>query len=225
MSGIPLSLSTHAFTRALTLALASWAAAVCHAAGPIEAVGLFKDRAMLRVHGVEHYVRAGESTPEGARLVSATAELAVVTFQGETYRLTLSDSVGGAYEAVKDASISIAPDGHGQYRVGGAINGRSVDFLVDTGASVIAMSEQHARGLGIEFENSPDRAQVTTAQGKANSYLVSLDEVVVGGITTHNVRAAVIPGDYPVEVLLGMSFLRTVSMEESAGVLRLKQKY
>jgi aspartyl protease family protein len=207
------------------LLLTAVPAAAVHAAGPIEAVGLFKDRAMLRVHGVEHYVRSGESTPEGARLVSATAELAIVAYQGQTYRLSLSDAVGGTFAELRNASISIAPDDHGQYRVGGAINGRPVDFLVDTGASVIAMSEQQARSLGIEYANSPDRAQVTTAQGKASSYLVSLDEVVVGGIATHNVRAAVIPGAYPVEVLLGMSFLRMVSMEESAGVLRLTQKY
>jgi aspartyl protease family protein len=210
---------------AIALALLALLASYAHAAGPVEAVGLFKDRAMLRVHGIEHYVRAGETTPEGAHLVSATAEVAVVTYRGESYRLTLSDAVGGSFAEVRDATISIAPDDHGQYRVTGAINGRLVDFLVDTGASVVAMSEQHARSLGIEYEKSPDRAAVTTAQGKANSYLVDLDEVTVGGITTRHVRAAVIPGDYPVEVLLGMSFLRKVSLEESAGVLRLKQKY
>ena len=64
-----------------------------------------------------------------------------------------------------------------------------------------------------------------TAQGQANSYLVELDSVTVGGIETHHVRAAVIPGNYPVEVLLGMSFLHKVKMEQQAGVLVLKQPY
>ena len=49
------------------------------------------------------------------------------------------------------------------------------------------------------------------------------DRPAVGGIQTHNVRAAVIPGDYPLEVLLGMSFLHKVKMEQQAGVLVLKQ--
>jgi aspartyl protease family protein len=66
---------------------------------------------------------------------------------------------------------------------------------------------------------------VATAQGEVNAHLVSLDEVVVGGIAAHHVRAAVIPGSFPAEVLLGMSFLRTVSMQETAGVLQLTQKY
>ncbi len=191
---------------------------------PVEAVGLFKDRAMISVMGQHHYLHVGQTSPEGARLISATADTAVVAYAGETYRLTLTDRVGGSFAEVTDTSISIAPDELGQYRVGGAINGRAIGFLVDTGASVVAMSSVHARQLGIDYEASEDRAQVMTAQGQAQSYLVNLDSVNVGGIETHHVRAAVIPGSYPVEVLLGMSFLRKVAMNESDGVLQLKKK-
>ncbi len=192
---------------------------------PVEAVGLFKDRAMIRVMGAEHYLLVGQTSPEGAKLESANAETAIVSYAGQSYRLTLTDRVGGSFAEVKDTSISIAPDDLGQYRIGGAINGRTIGFLVDTGASVVAMSSVHATQLGIDYEASPDRAQVMTAQGTAQSYLVNLDTVNVGGIETHHVRAAVIPGSYPVEVLLGMSFLRKVTMAESGGVLQLKQKY
>jgi aspartyl protease family protein len=217
--------------RGIGLALAmlglSMTAPTAHSAStaPVEALGLFKDRAMIRVMGQERYLKVGETSVEGARLVTASAELAVVSYQGETYRLTLTDRVGGSFAQVTNASISIAPDSLGQYRVGGSINGRTVDFLVDTGASVIAMSSRQADVLGIKYEQSPDRAKVNTAQGQAQSYLVTLDTVNVGGVETQNVRAAVIPGSYPTEVLLGMSYLRQVSMDESAGVLRLKQKY
>lgn len=219
------SASARSWLAAFAAAALAILATGAHGIGPVEAVALFKDRAMLRVGTNSHYLSAGESSPEGARLVSATAELAVVQYQGKTYRLTLSDAVGGSFAEVKDAAISIAPDAQGQYRVGGSINGRTASFLVDTGASVVAMSEQHAKGLGLDYESSPDRAQVMTAQGQVNAYLVNLDEVVIGGISSNYVRAAVIPGEYPSEVLLGMSFLRKVSMEETAGVLRLKQKY
>lgn len=219
------------FLRAISIALAFavlWCGAlapVAFAAGPVEALGLFKDRALLRIHGIERYLKSGETSPEGARLVSSTAEAAVVTFQGETYRLTLSDAVGGTFATPTRTVVSIAPDDSGQYRVDGTVNGRPVGFLVDTGASVIAMSEVHARDLGVDFESSFDRTQVATAQGQVNAYLVSLDEVVVGGIAARRVRAAVIPGSFPAEVLLGMSFLRTVSIQETAGVLQLTQKY
>ena len=207
------------------LAVGAAVGCTCALAGaPVEAVGLFKDRAMLRVLGTEHYLTVGETSPEGARLDAATSEYAMVTYRGESYRLTLSNAVGGSFAAVTDASISISPDARGQYRVRGAINGRVVDFLVDTGASMVAISERDARSLGIDFESSTERAPVLTAQGQTQSYVVNLSQVVVGGIETQSVKAAVIPGSYPADILLGMSFLNKVSMEQSNGVLRLKQK-
>jgi aspartyl protease family protein len=192
---------------------------------PVEAVGLFKDRAMIRVLGKEHYLTIGQTSPEGATLVESDAQHAVVRYKDETYKLTLSDRVGGAFQAANQASLSIAPDEIGQYRMQGSINGHMVDFLVDTGASLVAISERTASQLGIRFADSPERAPVVTAQGQVNSYLVDLETLTIGGIQTHHIRAAVIPGDYPLEVLLGMSFLRKVKMDQQAGVLVLKQLY
>jgi aspartyl protease family protein len=202
-----------------TVAASSWANA------PVEAVGLFKDRAMIRVLGKEHYLTVGQTTPEGATLVESDAQHAVVRYKDETYKLTLSDRVGGTFQAPSQTSLSIAPDDIGQYRAQGSINGHMVDFLVDTGASLVAISERTAKQLGIRFADSPERAPVVTAQGQVNSYLVDLDSLTIGGIQTHHIRAAVIPGDYPLEVLLGMSFLRKVKMDQQAGVLVLKQLY
>ena len=192
---------------------------------PVEAVGLFKDRAMIRVLGKEHYLTIGQTSPEGATLVESDAQHAVVRYKDETYKLTLSDRVGGTFQAANQTSLSIAPDEIGQYRMQGSINGHMVDFLVDTGASLVAISERTAKQMGIRFADSPERAPVVTAQGQVNSYLVDLDTLTIGGIQTHHIRAAVIPGDYPLEVLLGMSFLRKVKMDQQAGVLVLKQLY
>ena len=192
---------------------------------PVEAVGLFKDRAMIRVLGREHYLRVGETSPEGVRLISADAGEALVTFKGQEYRLSLTDRVGGSFAETSQTSISIAPDDMGQYRIRGSINGQFVGFLVDTGASVVAMSERQAAALGIDYEGAAEVGKVVTAQGEARSYFVDLDTVNVGGIEGHNVKAAIIEGNYPVEVLLGMSYLRKVAMEESAGVLKLTAKY
>jgi aspartyl protease family protein len=195
------------------------------AAGPVQAVGLFKDRAMIRVLGQEHYLTIGQSSPEGAQLLAADSTHAVVRYQGQTYDLTLTEQVAGAggYQKASEVNLSIAPDEVGQYRAQGTVNGFFTNFLVDTGASLVAISEREAREMNLSYMESSERAPVVTAQGKANAYLVELDSVVVGGIEAHNVRAAVIPGDYPVEVLLGMSFLRKVKLEQQAGVLVLKQ--
>lgn len=203
-----------------------WSVALtAFANAPVEAVGLFKDRAMIRVLGKEHYLTLGQTSPEGATLVESDAQHAIVRYKDETYRLTLSDRVGGAFQAPNNASLSIAPDEIGQYRVQGSINGHMADFLVDTGASLVAISERTAKQMGIPYAESPERAAVVTAQGQVNAYLVDLDTLAIGGIQTTHVRAAVIPGDYPLEVLLGMSFLRKVKLDQQAGVLVLKQLY
>jgi aspartyl protease family protein len=211
----------------LATAVMLWLSAVPVAAAnaPVEAVGLFKDRAMIRVLGVEHYLVVGQTSPEGAVLVASDAQRAVVRYKNETYQLTLSDRVGGTFAPPSNATLSIAPDQIGQYRAQGSINGRPIDFLVDTGASLVAISERSAKALGIEYAMSTERAPVVTAQGQVDSYLVDLETLTIGGIQTHHVRAAVIPGNYPLEVLLGMSFLHKVKMEQQAGVLVLRQLY
>jgi aspartyl protease family protein len=210
---------------ALFALLTSFAVSVSAGTAPAEAVGLFKDRAMIRVLGKEHYLTVGQTSAEGATLVESDAQHAVVSYKGETYKLTLSDRVGGTFQAPTSTSLSIAPDDIGQYRTRGSINGHMADFLVDTGASLVAISERTAKQMNIPFADSPERASVVTAQGQVESYLIDLDTLTVGGIQTHHIRAAVIPGDYPLEVLLGMSFLRKVKMDQQAGVLVLKQLY
>ena len=210
---------------AATLTLLSSVACAAFANAPVEAVGLFKDRAMIRVLGVEHYLTVGQTSPEGATLVESDAQHAAVRYKDQIYKLSLSDQVGGVFQAPTQTSLSIAPDNIGQYRAQGTINGRPADFLVDTGASLVAISGRSAKAMGIPYDESPERAPVVTAQGQIDSYLVDLDTLTIGGIQTHHVRAAVIPGDYPLEVLHGMSFLHKVKMEEQAGVLVLNQLY
>lgn len=193
-------------------------------APPVEVLALFKDRALLRDASGEHLLREGESSPDGLTLLEADAAGARVRYRDRVYELALSGHVSGRFQAAQRQRVSINPDAHGQYRIRGAINDQFVNFLVDTGASVVAMSRRHAAMLGLD----PSRGRegvVQTAQGVIRSHFLSLDQVTVGGITAHNVQAAVIDGNYPVEILLGMSFLRQVGMEENGGVLTLVQKH
>jgi aspartyl protease family protein len=194
------------------------------AAPPVEALALFKDRALLRDATGEHLLEEGETSPHGVTLLEADAHGARVRFGGEVYQLALSRHVSGRFQAAERQRVSISPDAHGQYRIRGAINDHYVNFLVDTGASVVAMSRRHAAALGIDPARGRE-GSVQTAQGVIRSHFVELAEVTVGGITAYNVQAAVIDGNYPVEILLGMSFLRQVGMEEDGGVLTLVQKH
>ncbi len=197
---------------------------------PVTVVGLFKDRALLRVAGSapgapagqDVLVRVGE-TKDGITLLAANAQQARVRYQGETYRLSLTRGMRATYAAYKRKRVAVRPDYQGQYRVQGSINEAGVDFLVDTGASVVALSSQQAERLGINYR-AGRLGRVHTAQGETNSYFVELPEVSVGDITVRNVRTAIIDGAYPRTVLLGMSFLSNVQMREDSGVLMLTQK-
>lgn len=205
---------------ALCLAAAAPAAALA----PVEVLALFKDRAVVRASGSDHLLREGETSPDGITLLEADAGGARVRYRGEVYDLTLSRHVSGSFREAERQRVSISPDALGQYRVRGAINDTFVNFLVDTGASIVAMSQRHASSLALNLDGA-EEGVVQTAQGTVRSRFVTLDAVTVGGITAHNVQAAVIEGSYPVEILLGMSFLRKVGMQEQDGVLTLVQKH
>ena len=208
---------------AVFVVFVSLASAFVWPVAPVEVVGLFKDRAVVRIPGGEVMLKVGE-TKQGIELLSADATQAHVKYKGENYRLSLSNRVSGQFQPVTNSHVSITSDQFGQYRIDGAVNHQRTSFLVDTGASVVALSSDDAYGMGIDYE-SGEQGVVYTAQGTTDSYFVVLDRVEVGGITAYNVRGAVIEGAYPIEPLLGMSFLRRVRMEENLGVLTLTQQH
>jgi aspartyl protease family protein len=191
---------------------------------PVEVVGLFKNQAVVQVGEIQRLMKVGQTSPEGVELLSANTSEAKIRYRGETYTLSLSKRVHSGFRQAEKASVTIPSDDLGQYRVRGSINAQYVNFLVDTGASVVAMSSREAGLLGIDYERG-QRGQVQTAQGTTDSYFVIIDKVSVAGITAYNVQTAIIDGNYPVEILLGMSFLRQVTMQENSGIMTLTQKF
>ena len=111
------------------------------------------------------------------------------------------------------------------YSTVGFINGQQVNFLVDTGATWIAMNVHQARSLGINFRYIGKRGSVSTANGIVPFYQVILDKVRVGEIELLNVAAGVLEGSSPPQVLLGNSFLNRVEMQRHGQVMLLKKKY
>jgi aspartyl protease family protein len=204
--------------------LALLAALPAAAVTPVEAVALFKDRAVVRTVGGQEMVKRGETSKHGVTLLAADPFAARVRYRGEEYTLTLSARVASSFTKPTEDVVRISRDDYGQYRMRGAINGNYVDFLIDTGASVVAMSQVHAESMGLDFR-SGQPGMVQTAQGNANAYFVMLDEVKLGGITRNKVRATVIQGTYPVDVLLGMSFLNQLQLSDKEGVLTLTAKF
>lgn len=190
----------------------------------IEVNGLFGKQAVLTINGKQRILRTGQRSPEGVLLVSSTLSHAVIRYSGTQRKLRLSQRVAGSYKRVEQNGITIPADSLGQYRVQITVGGQPVTALVDTGASVIAISSAQADRLGIDYL-AGQQGQVVTANGRATSFFVQLPEVTLGGIVQRNVRAAVVRGFYPEEVLLGMSFLSGLTLTESNGVMSLTQGY
>jgi aspartyl protease family protein len=194
------------------------------AAPLVELQAVLGPSAVLQVDGVRRTLRVGQVSPEGVRLLALDAVSARVQVQGQTLTVPLGGRAGGALPAGATASVRIARSDSGMYLTLGTINGRSVEFLVDTGASTVAMNDATARSLGIDYR-AGSRGLVETASGITEAYAVTLSEVSVGSIRLPNVQAVVIRGAQPSRALLGMSFLSRMQIEHAQDALVLKRKY
>ena len=111
-------------------------------------------------------------------------------------------------EAVSGGSrVVIQPDARGHFRVEGAIDGRRLDFVVDTGASVVTLTESDAARLGFHPAPRDYVAQLKTANGTVRGAPLRLGMVEIGGLMLRNVTAVVLPDEALSENLLGLSFL------------------
>ncbi len=195
------------------------------AATKITVVGLFKDTAIVMIDGTRRLLRSGDTSPEGITLISATSTEAVLEIDGEQKHYGLGGQISGSYAKPSHAKVRIWPTPNSMYAVLGSINGYPVDFIVDTGATLVSLSGREAKRLGIDYRVVGTPARSSTASGIAKIYLVNLDKVKVGDIEIRNVRGAVHDGDFPPAALLGMSFLNRLTMRQDGQVLELEVKY
>jgi len=105
---------------------------------------------------------------------------------------------------------------YGQYVAPGSINGRSVTFLVDTGADHVAVPADIADSLGLERGQA---IQVITAGGVATAYRTKIERITLGGIQFQNIRGSIVPAMRDQEILLGMTFLRHVDFQKKGNEL------
>ena len=121
-------------------------------------------------------------------------------------------------------TVQLKAGTHGHYYAGAEINGRSIDVLVDSGASIVALTYDDARRAGVYVRDGDFTQRVSTANGLARVAPVVLDRVSIGDITVRNVPAAVTEPGSLATSLLGMSFLgRLQSVEMRAGTLVLQE--
>lgn len=191
----------------------------------IEVMALFKNKAMVSINNKQHLLKVGEPAVSGIKLIKATSKHAVLDVNGKKSKYTLGNRVQANYSKTEKKKVIIYSDSRGMYKTVGSINGYTVDFLVDTGASVIALNSTLAKRLGIQYKLKGEETVVATASGSALAFSVSLDQVKIGEIMLRNIDAVIIEGNDPETPLLGMSYLGRLKLYNEGQTLELEEKF
>jgi aspartyl protease family protein len=196
-------------------------------AADINVHALTAGKAVVSIDGGKPRTLAvGQVTAEGVKLISATSDSAVFEVAGE--RRTLAVGQGAAIANTAPArggdSVTLFADARGHFTTVGVVNGVSLRFLVDTGATSVVLSSADARRAGVNYLSGARRL-TQTANGVVPVYAVKLDSLRVGDITVNNVDASVIEGDRLPIGLLGMSFLNRMEMKRDGTTLTLIRRF
>lgn len=187
--------------------------------------GMLGSRALLLIDGGAPRSLAVGDSAQGVKLVSVGADSAVVEIAGKRVALRLGESPASLGERGQASSgrISLPADGGGHFMGSGSINGRPVQFLVDTGASTVALSVADAERIGLAFREGPS-VRVGTANGLAQGWRVKLASVRIGDVEVYDVDAIVTPQGMPF-VLLGNSYLNRFQMRRDNDQMVLERRY
>lgn len=186
--------------------------------------GLLPGKAVLIINeGTPRTLSIGASHG-GVTLVAVEEGAATVEVDGKKQRIALGARAGGS--AGGDAggkSVRLTADMQGHFYTVGTVNGAPIRFVVDTGATMIALGAADALRANIDYRKGQAGA-VSTANGTTRMWRVTLNTVKVGDVTLHNVDAGVLEHDMPV-ALLGMSFLNRMEMQRDGLSMTLRQRY
>lgn len=206
-------------------------AAACLLAGSAMAqsvamTGSMGSKALLVIDGgAPRALAAGESA-QGVKVVKVTSSDALVEIAGKRQTVMLGAapvSLGGAGGGANGSQILLTAGQGGHFYANGSINGRNVNFLVDTGATTIALGQAEAERIGLAYRHGR-RIPVGTANGTTVGYLVKLDSVRINDVEIYNVDAIVQPAPMPY-VLLGNSFLGRFQMKRENDLLTLDKRF
>jgi aspartyl protease family protein len=205
---------------ALLLALYSGPAA----AADVALIGLIGEKAAVFAldGGEPKTVKIGQKW-NGITLVAVGRGQATVEIAGKQRVLQIGQHHRAAAAASDRQSVTLYADSRGHFITDGSVNGIPVRFMVDTGATVIALPASDARRLGMDYLKGA-RGMVQTANGPAPAYRVQLDVVKLGGVQLNNVEAIVIEQGLNV-ALLGMSFLNRVEMRREGELMMLNRRF
>ena len=207
-----------------SLALIAFFASISAAkAANVTLVGSFGGKALVSIDGAPpKKMLPGDKTAEGITLVSVSGDSATFEIDGQRHTLKMGQHYQASSGSGNQTAV-LSADSLGHFVKQGKINGASTLFLVDTGASTVAISADQAQRMSLRFKHG-EPMLVSTANGAAPAYRIKLDTVTLGGITLTNVDAIVTEAPMPY-VLLGMSFLNRTEMKRSGEQMTLIRRY
>jgi aspartyl protease family protein len=200
---------------AVPLAGLLWCAGA--AAQTVSMGGSLGNNALLVIDGKPRNVAVG-ATVEGIKLVTLTGSEAVVELKGKRIVLRIGEAqvnLGGKASEGGGKQIVLTAQSGGHFHANGAINGQSVRFMVDTGATGIALTRDDARRAGLAVSAGMFDVVAEGASGEVKGEWVTLDSVKLGREEAMQVPAVILDGGQ--QSLLGQSFLQQFSSVEIKG--------
>jgi aspartyl protease family protein len=193
-------------------------------AADVALIGLIGDKAaVLAVDGGDpKTVKVGQKW-HGITVISVERGEATVEIDGQRRVLKIGQHHRAAAQAADRQSITLAADSRGHFITQGAINGNPVRFLVDTGATVVALPAAEAMRLGIDYRKGQP-GMSSTAGGMVSTYRVRFDSVRLGDIEVLGVDGVVLEQGLDI-ALLGMSFLNRVEMKRDGHTMVLIRRF
>jgi aspartyl protease family protein len=189
----------------------------------VAVVGLFRNKAVVRIDGGAPRMLGVGETVQGVKLLSATSEGATLVVDGVRRALGMGQSFAGNTGGDSRPRVSITADARGHFSSAGSINGYPLTFLVDTGASAIAINAADAGRIGLDYKKGQAGA-VNTAGGVVPAWRVTFNTVKLGGIVVNQVDGLVVESGLSIP-LLGMTFLNRMDMRRDGQTMTLTQRY
>ncbi len=186
--------------------------------------GVMGSKGLLVINGASPKLLESGQTHAGVKLVSAVGDQAVVEIGGKRVSLRVGEapvSLGGA-SASGGTKIVLPVGSGGHFMANGTINGKAIQFMVDTGATAVAIGISDAQRMGIDYQKGQP-IRLNTANGVAQGWRVVFSSVRVGEVEVYGVEGVVGP-NMPF-ALLGNTFLSRFSMNRTSDTMVLERRF